>query len=115
VLQRICGIDLVAKHIVDVAGVDMREGGIGGDGIDHLLFALRVIDLPPVRYFEAATGSAVCRRRAAASTSACSGLVTSAPASGAPSMANPEATITGIVTVLAVMKHPFQGVVNSVD
>ena len=24
----------------------MREGGIGGDGIDHLLFALRVIDLP---------------------------------------------------------------------
>jgi hypothetical protein len=30
-------------------------------------------------------------------------------------MANPEATITGIVTVLAVMKHPFQGVVNSVD
>ena len=31
---------------MDVAGVDMREGGIGGDGIDHLLFALRVIDLP---------------------------------------------------------------------
>ena len=31
---------------MDVAGVDIREGGIGGDGIDHLLFALRVIHLP---------------------------------------------------------------------
>jgi hypothetical protein len=62
VLQRICGIDLVAKHIVDVAGVDMREGGIGGDGIDHLLFALRVIELPTGTKLRGR--NRICRRQA---------------------------------------------------
>lgn len=113
--QRICGIDLVAKHIVDVAGVDMRRAASAVTASITCCSRCGSSTCPPVRNFEAATGSAICRRCAAASTSACSGLVTSAPASGAPSMANPEATITGIVTVLAVMKHPFQGVVNSVD
>jgi len=93
----------------------MREGGIGGDGIDHLLFALRVIELPTGTKLRGR--NRICRLQAPRGgiDERCSGLVTSAPAYGAPSMANPEATITGIVTVLAVMKHPFQGVVNSVD
>lgn len=44
-LQGIGGIDLVAEHVVDMGRVDVLCRGVGANSIDHLLSALRVVDL----------------------------------------------------------------------